>query len=109
MRGPEPPAVALSDRLRGVLERLARRQTSPHRLVRRLQIVLAAADGLNNEQIARHCGLARGTVRAWRARWLAAAPRLEAAVGAGDDDRLLARLGPAIARRFGVADPARGS
>jgi putative transposase len=91
MRGPEPPAVALSDRLRGVLERLARRQTSPHRLVRRLQLVLAAADGLNNEQIARHYGLARGTVRAWRARWLTAAPRLEAAVGAGDD-RLLARL-----------------
>jgi putative transposase len=92
MRGPQPPAVVLSDRLRGVLEHLARRQTSPQRLVRRLQIVLAAADGRNNDQIARHCGVNRGTAQTWRTRWLLAAPRLEAAVDAGDDDRLLGRL-----------------
>ena len=92
MRGPEPPPVVLSDRLRGVLEHLARRQTSAHRLVRRLEIVLAAAAGHNNEQIARQLGLARSTVRTWRTRWLVIAPRLEAAITAGDDDRLLARL-----------------
>jgi len=92
MRGPRPPAVILSAHLRGVLEHLARRQTSSQRLVRRLQIVLAAATGRNNEEIAGQHGLDRSTVRTWRARWLAAAPRLEAAVAAGDDDRLLARL-----------------
>jgi putative transposase len=92
MRGPRPPAVVLSDRLRGVLEQLVRRQTSSPRLVRRLQIVLAAADGPNNDQIARHRGIHRGTVQTWRTRWLLAAPRLEAAISAGDDDRLLARL-----------------
>lgn len=92
MRGPAPVPVLLSDRLRGVLERLARRQTSPQRLVRRLQLVLAAADGGNNEDLARRCGVTRGTARTWRARWLGAAPRLEAAVTAGDDDRLLAHL-----------------
>jgi transposase len=75
-----------------VLERLARRQTSPQRLVRRLQIVLAAAAGLNNAVIARQVGWDRATVRTWRARWLLAAPRLEAAVVAGDDDRVLARM-----------------
>ncbi len=91
MRGPQPPVVALSDRLREVVEHLARRQTSSQRLVRRLQIVLAAA-GQNNEAIARQCGVDRGTVGTWRTRWLAAAPRLEAAVTAGDDDRLLGRL-----------------
>ncbi len=91
MRGPQPPPVALSARLRRVLEHLARRQTSSQRLVRRLQIVLAAAEGQTNEAIARQCGVDRGTVGTWRARWLAAAPRLEAAVTAGDDDRLLAR------------------
>ena len=84
--------VTLSDRLRGVVERLARRQTSPHRLVRRLQLVLAAADGGNNEHLARQFGLDRGTVRTWRARWRVAAPRLEAAAAAGDDERLLAQL-----------------
>jgi putative transposase len=92
MRGPTPPAVILSDRLRGVLEHLARRQTSSQRLVRRLQVVLAAAAGSNNEEIARRHGCDRSTVRTWRTRWLAIAPRLEAAVTAGDDDRLLARL-----------------
>jgi putative transposase len=92
MRGPEPQPVSLSPRLGGVLERLARRQTSPQRLVRRLQIVLAARDGLNNDQIARRFGFGRTTVRTWRTRWLTAAPRLEAAVTAGDDARLLARL-----------------
>lgn len=92
MRGPTPPAVILSDRLRGVLEHLARRQTRSQRLVRRLQIVLAAAAGGNNEEIARQGGIDRSTVRTWRTRWLGAASRLEAAVAAGDDDRLLARL-----------------
>jgi len=38
-----------------------------------------AAEGKNNEQIARELGLHRGTVRTWRDRWLAAASRLEAA------------------------------
>ncbi len=92
MRGPTPPVVTLSDRLRGVVERLARRRTSPHRLVRRLQLVLAAADGGNNEHLARQFGLDRGTVRTWRERWRVAAPRLEAAAAAGDDERLLAQL-----------------
>jgi putative transposase len=92
MRGPTPPAVILSDRLRHVVEHLARRQTSSQRLVRRLQIVLAAAAGQNNEEIARRSGVDRSTVRTWRTRWLVIAPRLEAALTAGDDDRLLARL-----------------
>jgi putative transposase len=92
MPGPAPAPVVLSTRLRGVVEHLVRRQTSPQRLVRRLRIVLAAADGLANEQIAHRDGLDRGTVRTWRARWLGAAPRLEAAAAAGDDDRGLARL-----------------
>lgn len=92
MRGPQPPPVELSVRLRAVLDHLVRRQTSSQRLVRRLQIVLAAADGSNNDQIARHLDLHRGTAQTWRTRWLMRAPRLEAAISAGDDDRLLARL-----------------
>ena len=92
MRGPKPPAVTLSDHLRGVVEHLARRQTSAQRLVRRLQIVLTAAAGSNNEQIARHLGLDRSTVRTWRDRWRVAAPRLETAAADGTDDRVLAQL-----------------
>ena len=92
MRGPKPPAVTLSARLHAVVEHLARRQTSSQRLVRRLQIVLAAADGSNNEQVARQFGLDRGTVRTWRDRWRGAAPRLEAAAADGTEDRVLAQL-----------------
>ncbi len=92
MRGPRPPAVVLSDRLRAVLEHLTRRQASSQRLVRRLHIVLAAANGRNNDQIARDCGIQRGTAQIWRTRWLVMAPRLEAAITVGDDDRLVARL-----------------
>ena len=92
MRGPQPPTVGLSDRLRATLEQLARRQTSPQRLVRRVRMVLSAADGLNNDQIARHVGSSRGRVRTWRTRWLTAAPRLEAAAVDGTDDRVLAQL-----------------
>jgi transposase len=61
-----------------LLTRLARRHTSSQRLVRRLQIILATAEGGNNEQVARRLGLATKTVRIWRDRWLAAAPRLQA-------------------------------
>ena len=63
MPGPVPAPIVLDARLRGVLQHLVRRQTSPQRLVRRLRIVLAAADGLANEEIARRDGLERGTVR----------------------------------------------
>jgi transposase len=76
----------VSARQRAILERLARRATSPHRLVRRVQIILAAADGGNNDQIARQFGLVRETVQIWRGRWLAAEPRLAAAEAVGDED-----------------------
>ncbi len=89
MRGPQPPAVRLSDRLRATLEHLARRQTSPQRLVRRVRMVLAAAAGQATDQIAHQVGLDRGTVQRWRHRWWEAAPRLAAAEAAGEDDRVL--------------------
>jgi putative transposase len=40
-------------------------------MARRAQVILAAADGANNAQIARHVGLDVDTVRGWRSRWLA--------------------------------------
>ena len=86
MSGPRPHAVCVSARQRAILERTARRATSPQRLVRRVRIILAAADGENNDQIARRFGLVRETVQIWRGRWLAAAPRLAAAEEAGADD-----------------------
>jgi putative transposase len=93
MRGPKPPPIVLTPTERVVLRRLARRQTGAQRLVRRARIILEAASGANNDQIAKLLGVDRSTVRTWRMRWLEALPHLKAAEKrAGDDERLLAGL-----------------
>jgi putative transposase len=51
------------------LEALVRRHTAPQQLVVRARIILLAADGLSNSQIARTLGLETDTVRLWRQRW----------------------------------------
>jgi putative transposase len=51
------------------LTALVRRHTAPQQLVLRARIILLAADGLNNSQIARTLGLEADTVRLWRQRW----------------------------------------
>ncbi|MFW6116401.1 MAG: helix-turn-helix domain-containing protein [bacterium] len=76
MPGPKPTSIELRARQREILERLARRETSPRRLVRRCEIVLEAADGANNTEIAERLNIQRGTARSWRERWAAAAPAL---------------------------------
>lgn len=107
MRGPKPTPVSLTARQRAVLEHVTRRQTSPQQVVRRAHIILQAATGGNNDQIARHLALDRGTVRTWRARWLTAAPRLDAAEAAGEPERVLRDLVGAVlqdAPRSGAPD-----
>ena len=70
MRGPKPPVVELSPEVRHELEVLLRRRSLPQQLALRARIVLAAAEGQNNSQIARSLGLETDTVRLWRNRWL---------------------------------------
>ncbi len=70
MRGPKPPVVELSPEVRHELEALLRRRSLPQQLALRARIVLAAADGHNNSQIARSLDLETDTVRLWRNRWL---------------------------------------
>ena len=86
MRGPKPPPIVLTPTQRVVLRRLARRQSGAQRLVRRARIILEAASGANDEQIANLLGIDRGTVRTWRMRWLEALERLKAVEKVGDDD-----------------------
>ncbi len=71
MRGPKPPKIELAGTARHELERLVRRHTTPQQLAVRAQIVLAAADGANNCQIARQLDVSLDMVRRWRERWLA--------------------------------------
>ena len=96
MRGPQPTPIRLSTRQRAVLERVTRRQTSPQHLVRRAHLILHAAAGCNNDQVARQLDVDRGTVRIWRTRWLAAAPRLDAAEAAGEPEPVLLDLVVAV-------------
>jgi putative transposase len=74
MRGPKPPPIDLAATERQELERLVRRHTTPQQLALRAQIVLAAADGANNCQIARQLDVSLEMVRRWRERWLALQP-----------------------------------
>jgi putative transposase len=74
MRGPKPTAVVLTDAERQELEQLARRHFTPQQIALRARIVLAAADGANNCQLARQFEVSLDMVRRWRSRWLALQP-----------------------------------
>src|SRR6266542_920872 len=60
-------ALEVSDGQREVLDALARSQTLPFRVVTRARVLLLAADGLSNVEIAEVAGVSRPTVLAWRA------------------------------------------
>jgi transposase len=56
----------MTDGQREVLETLLRSHTAPVRQVRRAQVLLMAAGGVSNVEIAERCGVSRPTVLAWR-------------------------------------------
>jgi len=70
MRGPKPRALELNDEERQGLVALVRRHTTPQQIVLRARVVLTAADGRNNAEIARQLGVNVAMVRLWRTRWL---------------------------------------
>ena len=63
--------VELSPEQRTALERMARQRSLPVRLVERTRIVLLAAEGLENNQIARRMHITPEKVARWRSRFLA--------------------------------------
>jgi len=58
--------LRMTRKQRGVLERMARSSSWPHRAVVQASALLLAADGVANEQIARECSTNADTVRRWR-------------------------------------------
>ena len=68
MRVAEP--IVLKEKTRRSLERQARGRSTAARVVMRSRIVLSAADGLQNNQIAAQMGIAPRTVALWRGRFL---------------------------------------
>jgi homeodomain-containing protein/Homeodomain-like domain-containing protein len=83
------PRVQLTARQQACLEQIARRQTSPQRLVRRAKILLALETGATECHVAHQMHLNRGTVRTWHQRWLALAPKLEQIEADGGSDKVL--------------------
>jgi transposase len=75
-------AIELTDEERVQLEAWTRRRTSAQALALRSRIVLLAAEGLRNTEIAERLGIRRNTAATWRSRF--AAHRLD---GLTDDPR----------------------
>jgi transposase len=64
-----PYQIVLSDDERRSLEATARRYTSPYRDVIRAKVVLYAAEGLGNDEIAARLDTPRQIVSKWRKRF----------------------------------------
>ena len=62
-------AIELSEGERAQLEAWTRRRTSAQALAQRARIVLAAAEGLKNTEIAERLGVSRNMAMTWRARF----------------------------------------
>jgi transposase len=61
--------INLSQKDHGRLEALTRKATAKARMVERARIVLAAATGMNNADIAEEMGIALNTAIKWRKRF----------------------------------------
>ena len=70
MRGPRPHAGTLTTEERQDLKSAMRMRSTPQHLALRARIIMMAAEGANNSQIARHLAVDVGTPRLWRSRWL---------------------------------------
>jgi len=73
------PAIELSTRQQEELERLVGRRTGEQRLADRARIILAAAQGGLNRDLAKNLGVDVNTVGRWRRRWAAAQEQLATA------------------------------
>jgi transposase len=62
--------LPMTDGQREVLDLLVRSRTEQARLVQRARVLLLAADGMSNVEIAERCEVSRPTVLAWRREWI---------------------------------------
>ena len=69
-KGPKPTELTLSEEEHKGLEALVRRHSTPQQLAKRGRMILLAAEGKRNAEIARELGVSVDTVRSWRMRWI---------------------------------------
>ena len=64
------PVIELTSLSRLQLEKLARRRTTPVRVVQRSRIVLLAGEGMQDREIAERLGVAPRMAALWRSRFI---------------------------------------
>lgn len=69
-KGPKPAELTLSEEEQSRLEVLVRRHSTPQQLAKRGRMILGAAAGKRNAEIARELSVSVDTVRSWRGRWI---------------------------------------
>lgn len=69
-KGPKPAELQLDEEEQNALEALVRRHSTPQQIAQRARMILGAAEGKRNAQIARGLGVCVDTVRKWRMHWL---------------------------------------
>lgn len=79
----QSPRIDLTDAQRAVLEPLSRARARPARLVERANIVLLAADGATDGEVAKALHIDVQRARRWRHRWLERLEPVSAAEEAG--------------------------
>jgi putative transposase len=81
-KGPRPAELTLSEEEQTKLEAFVHRHSTPQQLAKRARMILLAAQGKRNAEIARELGVNVDTVRLWRGRWIAsqAIPLIERSV-----------------------------
>jgi putative transposase len=91
MAVPRAQLMTVTARQGRVLDQIVRASSSPQALALRARVVLAAATGTSNRQIALQLGVTRNLVQSWRGRWAAASDALLAAEleGGDGDERAL--------------------
>lgn len=104
MPGPHAKPIQLAVRLRNVFCTIVRRHKSTQQCATRARIILTAAHGHNNREIARRLGIHHHTVRKWRRRGLAITQRFAEAESEPTEQQLLDGILQALAD-----EPRRGA
>ncbi len=74
MPGPKPPQITLTEAERQDLEKLRQRYSTPQQIALRARIILLAAKGKNNAEVAKALNITIDMARLWRRRWLELQP-----------------------------------
>jgi transposase len=89
MPGPQATKIEVSEGQRAILEQIVGQRQSGQGLVSRAQIILGAAKGQSNAELARRFKRNRTTISLWRERWAQARETLAAVEAAQDKDQTL--------------------